>query len=66
MCSFNDEDGFLIIGTTIGGANAALCSNGGSNKMGMNISINQVNAPTSSPQSIDKKIEPSLYGKIGQ
>lgn len=40
ICSFNDEDAFLMIGMTIGGGNGAGNSNGGSHKLGMNISIN--------------------------
>ena len=42
MCSFNDEDAFVIGGgTTMGGANVIVNSNlGGSNKLGMTISVN--------------------------
>ncbi len=55
MCSFNDEDAFVIGGTSMGGGNGIANSNVcGSNKLGMTISVNQVNAAaSSSPQSSD-------------
>jgi len=37
MCSFNDEDGFVIDGTSMGGGNRIANSN---NKLAMTISVN--------------------------